>query len=370
MAKNEKKNKENKRRLLLLILLLVVTVVMLSTATYAWFTSNKVVNVDDLNVNVRAVNGLEISADAIEWGTIIDKDDLIGASSNYNNEINQLPDSLGHASTVLSLTNAGLMQMYDGIVVSNCPGGGTDCDNPTYTLSTRLANEGRCYDSDGKGNTNSSAVPKCTSTNAHFMAFDIFLKVDRDDTQLYLTANADVLDTSASGNDLGIKNTTRVAFVVEGYMDSTTYYGITDDDYSTIQDARNGSGTVKLWEPNAGSHTVRGVRNASTYYGITSLSAGDSNSPVAYDGVNKEFNDVPLTETRVASGTYGSNFTAMSPDIVTNAGGQGRTNNELIVLNNGVTKVRVYFWVEGNDVDTENTATGSDMKLNLEFSIA
>ena len=40
-----------------------------------------------------------------------------------------------------------------------------------------------------------------------------------------------------------------------------------------------------------------------------------------------------------------------------------------IYLSAGVTKVRVYYWVEGQDVDTENNASGSSMKLGLEFTI-
>ena len=35
----------------------------------------------------------------------------------------------------------------------------------------------------------------------------------------------------------------------------------------------------------------------------------------------------------------------------------------------GVTKFRIYWWVEGQDVDAENNATGTAMRLNLEFAI-
>ena len=61
-SKNEEKQKNTKRRLLLLILLLVLSVLCLTVSTVAWFTSNKRVSVDELQVNVSAVNGLEISA--------------------------------------------------------------------------------------------------------------------------------------------------------------------------------------------------------------------------------------------------------------------------------------------------------------------
>ena len=35
----------------------------------------------------------------------------------------------------------------------------------------------------------------------------------------------------------------------------------------------------------------------------------------------------------------------------------------------GVTKLRIYFWVEGQDIDTENNAAGYKMSLNLQFTI-
>ena len=38
-------------------------------------------------------------------------------------------------------------------------------------------------------------------------------------------------------------------------------------------------------------------------------------------------------------------------------------------LNNGVTKFRVYMWVEGQDIDAENFASGSYLEYNLSFSL-
>lgn len=369
MAKNEKRNRDNgRRRLLLLILLLALTLCVATFSTYAWFTSNKKVNVDDLDVDVRAVNGLEISADAINWGVKIDKDDLI--SNAWTGHKNQLPDSLGHASSAKNLTSDNLLQMFDGVVATNCPDGGTDCDNPTYTLTTSSASESRCYDSDGQHNSNSSAVPKCSSLDKHLMAFDIFLKVDRDGTTLYLTENANVANTSV--DDLGIKNTARVAFVVQGNISSLDYRnGVNGvEGYTVAQNLQNGEQVI-FWEPNFDEHTIAGVAAARQFYDIEGITAGTGNSALAYDGVTAAIptnSPIPLNETRAS--LHSSYFAPVSIDITSPAKDNERVRqSSKIVLNNGVTKVRVYFWVEGQDVDTENTATGSNMKLNLEFSI-
>lgn len=362
MKKQNEKNESNnrKKRLLLLLLLLVLSISLLGVATHAWFTSNKKVNVGDINVDVRAVNGLEISADAVNWGVKIDKDDLI-ETPEYTSQINQLPDSLGAVSTIKELTDANLLKMFDGTVATNCPDGGTECDDPTYTLTTKEATETRCFDSDSKGAANATAVPNCSGQ--HVLAFDIFLKVDRDDTTLYLTENAGVFNTSM--NDLGIKNTTRVAFVVQGHMDSETYR-TSDTAVADIQAMQNGEQVI-LWEPNYDAHTSAGVAAAKQFYAIEGLTAGTGNSLQKYQGVSTNIT-TPILLTETNSTVNPDYFADVTPDITSPAEGSVRQSSK-ITLQSGVTKVRVYFWVEGQDVDTENTATGSDMKLALEFSI-
>ena len=37
-------------------------------------------------------------------------------------------------------------------------------------------------------------------------------------------------------------------------------------------------------------------------------------------------------------------------------------------LSAGVTKIRVYMWVEGQDVDCENGASGTDITFDLQFT--
>ena len=42
---------------------------------------------------------------------------------------------------------------------------------------------------------------------------------------------------------------------------------------------------------------------------------------------------------------------------------------EMFQLKAGITKVRIYMWVEGQDVDCENTASGSNIAFDVKFSI-
>ena len=41
----------------------------------------------------------------------------------------------------------------------------------------------------------------------------------------------------------------------------------------------------------------------------------------------------------------------------------------LMQLSRGVTKIRIYMWVEGQDVDCENNASGGNIEFNLGFTI-
>ena len=50
----KKKNKKRRYRLFYLLLLLFITTITLSFSSYAWFTTNRLVKIDLLNVNVRA----------------------------------------------------------------------------------------------------------------------------------------------------------------------------------------------------------------------------------------------------------------------------------------------------------------------------
>ena len=62
-------------------------------------------------------------------------------------------------------------------------------------------------------------------------------------------------------------------------------------------------------------------------------------------------------------------FADVTPNISTTAAGILPTKYEkLFDLKAGVTKVRIYMWVEGQDVDCEDNASGGAVAYNLQFS--
>ena len=53
----ENKKKRRKRKILIALLLFLFTGILFSTSTYAWFTANRTVTIEQLDVNVGAESG-------------------------------------------------------------------------------------------------------------------------------------------------------------------------------------------------------------------------------------------------------------------------------------------------------------------------
>lgn len=66
-----------------------------------------------------------------------------------------------------------------------------------------------------------------------------------------------------------------------------------------------------------------------------------------------------------------TSFTAITPSYVTESGANGvlKAEQNIFTLTAGITKARVYMWIEGQDVDCENTASGTDISFNLQLQV-
>ena len=349
MSKVNKK-KRNKR-LRSLVLLLFLTIVMLSTATYAWFTSNRTVKIDTINVNIAATSGLQISADAITWKSILSNSDLTGAISTYSGSTNNLTATMGPVSTAGTVQN-GLMKFYSGSVEGDANG-----DMALTTLST--ADDGNLY-----------------------VVFDIFLKTDTAAT-VYLEKGSGVTPSTAQ-DDKGLQNAARYAFLTEGNGASTTAP-------ATAQGWKTGTAsTLTIIEPNYDVHTSTGVDNAKRYYGYNDTTAPGQTgaNPVPYYGVDAAVSQILLGSTNppgLSSPT--ANFATVQGTIFkTDAAystaangfkyiqgnGSAQTGTYVPLFNQlaaGITKVRVYMWVEGQDIDCENNASGTNLSYKISLTL-
>lgn len=329
MTKDKRKKKSKK--IFIAILMILFSGVVLTASTYAWFTANKTVTVEQIEVNVAASNGLQISVDATNWKTLISNADIQGAGTTYTGAVNQLPTtSIVPTSSIGEIDTAtGFMKMFKGDIISNATG--------TNILKAERSTETH------------------STTTGDFIAFDLFFQVT-EDTPVYLTDASNVIAVDASK---GIENAARVAFVEQGNAAAGTAVG-------TVQALKSdGTTPAIIWEPNTDVHKPAAVVAALSTYGITTSEAGAAR--INYNGVKAP---IPEGENIPLNSTDEKYFSAVTPKLTSVAAGIPDTGYlSLFTLKAGTTKVRIYMWVEGQDVDCENNASGSSLAYNLQFSV-
>lgn len=339
MAKNKKltkaqqrkeQEKRKKKRIILLILLVLVMIVMLSASSFAWFSSNKHATIDSIDINVATVTGLQVSVDAINWDNIVTKEQIINAPLTYPRAINQLPDTLANVSTAGNIGSDGTLDMFYGVTTEEKNGG--------FTLTTVKQTEIEC-----------TGDEECV--DKHYIAFDIFLLVTTPAT-IGITANSSVMP-QPDAQDKGAQNAARVGFVVEGTVGA--------GNPGAAQNLRADGGKAYIWEPNYDMHSQTGIRNARDIYGITTTASGAPR--LAYKGVNQEF----ATPVYIDQTDRSSYFTSVNPDVATPQ--HFEANQTLLHIPTGITKIRVYMWLEGQDVDMENYVAASKLRYDLELAM-
>lgn len=332
MEKRNSKKRKKSKKIFIAILMILFTGVILTASTYAWFTANKTVTVSEIDVNVTTSEGLQISTDASAWKTVISNDDI--TTVTYPGNTNQLPKetaTIKPTSTIGEIDGAtGFMKMFVGTVESN--------DSGNYILTAE------------------QSVETKSTTTGDFVVFDLFFQTNAAAT-VYLTSSSSVI---ASKTATGIQNAARVGFVVQGHAAAGT-------DATTIRALKNdGTGSVPaiIWEPNNDVHTAAAVKHAADVYQISTQQAGAPK--LAYKGVKKDISKTANIPLNSAETEY---FADVTPNISTTVTGIPTTKYERVFdLEAGVTKVRIYMWVEGQDVDCEDNASGGAVAYNLQFS--
>lgn len=325
MSKKSKRKNNLKESIILLILLLLLLV----SSTYAWFTANQNVTISTIDVTIEASNGIQISTDALKWKAIITNEDI--TTNAYSGHKNELPKSIVPVSTIGKIDTNGYMEMYKGTVTANETTG-------EYELKATKAEE----------------------STGQFIAFDVFIKADTD-TPLQLT-DASYVKAEADSTDKGIKQASRVAFVIQGNAATGT-------NASTLTSLKaTADSPLYIWEPNSNLHTAAAVAHAQGTYGISTTSDGNAEA-ITYYGIKNEISTaVKLKDT---AGTDQTNFAKVTPTYVTKTNSDGKITaaQDIFTVSAGVTKIRMYMWIEGQDVDCENTASGTDITFNVQFTV-
>lgn len=331
MAKRKETKKENKRKrkILLALLLVVFTGIILTANTYAWFTSNKTITVDAIDVQVTTANGIQVSTDATNWKTVITNTDLnntLLASTLYPTNTNQLPfkstSNLIAPVSTGGTVQSGKLKMYLGELGTN------SSDNTVLTSTASVETKG---------------------ASGNFVAFDLFFLVTQN--SVVKLGSGSSVTTSTGATNKGLKNAARVAWINEGNASA--------GDVSSAQGLASGT-TALIWEPNNNVHTDAAIADALSTYGASITS---TTQVANYYGVDAA---IPAPGVILNPITPGTNFKQVTPGLKTQDGAL-TTDQNWFTLNAGITKVRFYLWVEGQDYDCENNASGDAISFNMNF---
>lgn len=332
----------NKKKLLSAFLMLLITAVALTTASYAWFTENTTVTVSDLDVQVDATNGIQISTDGITWKTSIATTDITSgysftaADESTVTDTNQLPSKLvavssGGVVTTTAGVNKGKLELFRGAI-----------DSTT-----------------GTNYLTSEATREAKGTSGDFIVFDLFIQTTIDE-DVYLSTGSNVVAKQGT-QDKGLKNAARVAFLNEG----TVAVGSSQEAITT----QSGATTAWIWEPNSDFHTAAGIANYVSVYGNTGVPTSTTimaNYP-AFIAAFAVGDHVPLSANAT---THATDFATVTPDLKTPViiAASSHLFAAATKIPAGVTKLRIYMWVEGQDIDCENNASGTDITFKLQLS--
>ena len=329
ISKKEMEEQKKRKRKQLLLILLLFLFGILGTVTYAWFSSDTKLYIDAMDIHIETMSGIQVSTNAINWSNNVTKDDIIDAIKTYPNATNQLPETLAGCSTDGGMSNTGLNMFY---------GSTREVRDQGFYLTAYKQTEINCVGDE-----------ECAGK--HYIAFDLFVLLN-EPADLVVTYNSYVKNISEEV--LGGENSARVGFVNLGTQTDTVNSVRAQNLFNATQNA--------IWEPNYDTHTEHGIENAKSIYGITTTATGAARLP--YKGVNSEITGVGVPLSGTDSDPH---FSTVNPKITTTKEFTG--DQDMLTLQRGITKLRIYFWLEGQDVDMENEVSGGELEFKLELAI-
>lgn len=369
------------RRIRSLIIISVIAAVVLSVSTYAWFIGMRTVNVASFDVEIKSTESLMLSLDGAHWASQINISETLLDTVSYTGHTNNWPELIPVSTVGAMDSNVSRMILYEKSSYTASPGG--------YRIMTsRVENrpsEGAT--SDGDGYVVFDLFVRNFSGNDYILGED-----QADEEAIYLTTDSKAivsLNGSEGVDGTGIENTVRVAFtqigrVIGTQMDEDIITGITCA--GNVENEVTGlCRNAQIWEPNDRAHVdaaisyynnsclqrtaVTGAYNETPCKTITPAPAnyyhtyavndeiGSGDKVDIYDGTDyNNFASAKLTEfdyftdtEKNLAGTLRPTFMTLSP--------------------NSVTKLRVYIYIEGQDIDNYNfSEIGRKIAINFGFT--
>ena len=398
-----KKNKNNKIKRL--ILMCCLSSILLVASTYAWFIGMKNVTVSQFDIKIAATEGLELSVDGKTW---------------YNDS--STPLDAKNATAYVGNTNT----WAEGGLIPMSTVGDTDASKSEMILfekASLTATKGGYRLLASRVNYPATGADDLKEGKG-YVAFDLFIRNISgeeyyqtnnvaNEEAIYLTNDSKVTISKNGGiAGTGIENSVRVGFVQIGRVEQQT---ATEDQITSIKcaDVKDDEGnltttsicrTATIWEPNNTAH----VQNAINWYEeacqkriysttvddiaydletkCKTVVNGTENNTYAianeleiedyvdvYDGADYNYLSNNTVDSEVYyAGEDKSDYKLVDMDYFTDTENleTGVNRPEIMTLApNSITKVRVYVWIEGQDVDNYDfSSLGGQVSVNFGFT--
>lgn len=404
MGKKKTKTKRNSE-LKIIFFIILVALALFIVSTYAWFSTQRNVSITNLNGTVEVAEGLEISLDAKTWSNGIvlgdGADQLSIIEDAYPNHRNISPVEMLPVSTLGSLTGTAMdSKMLDIKMLRG------KINNSVELSEIQFMNETLALDHEKKNHNSSNAQ------YPGYFAFDIFLKNSSKDVkvadELQLNYDSAVKITDSANETTGLQNTVRVAFARYGSTSASegNWSGVADVRIESQTEILKATGVtnqdvyitdVAIWEPNSSDHAEYIVTNnnkitwsASEHYGTYNDSEarylfGTTTQMPTYallgaaEGQSNKISNIydwsgTNSKTLAKQNTLQTTTTKDEDDNTVyeikegvqhlKSATDGTTN--FTIAPNSIVRLRVYVWLEGQDIDCINWASyGGGITVNI-----
>ena len=374
-----------------LVFICVLSAILLTVSTYAWFIGMQTVRVNPFDVEIAATDGLALSVDGVTFSDTVtingEKESVDAVKAAYATNTNSWT-KLKPVSTIGTMdfeTNGSRMILFEKSSLTAQTGG-------YRLLSEQLVNNG---EKEAEG----------------YVAFDLFVKNlsgekyyagnnEANEEAIYLTYDSAVTVGTSGFANTGIENSVRVAFAQIGRAkadkDSSVFQALSCDGADNTDESQPTGICRKatIWEPNDTKHVANAIswynkscaKRAGEDESCTALTDGTATTTyaVAKAITENSADDDRDYEVDIYDGHNGyqqsitdgylnavDTFTETERGIAGNADTPtGEKRNVFMTLApNSVTKVRVYVYIEGQDLDNYDFAQlGKAIKVNFGFT--
>jgi len=390
-----KRTKKSTRRIKNLALICTLSSFVFIVATYAWFIGMRTVNVNSYDVEIAVTDSLLLSLDGKKWDTSVNingtnfNDDKVVYSGNTNS---------WSKGGLIPVSSVGQMDSGASRMILYEKGSLTTTEGGYRLMASRVVN-----DADAAGEAKG------------YVAFDLFVKnfsgteyytenKVANEEAIYLTTDSEVKIAGDGVQDTGIENSVRVAFAQVGRVsakttDPSVITGITCDTKNSVTGICR---TAQIWEPNEKDHVDGAISNYNASCGKRNAKDGDGKelkdvfATGAYGtkgtcGEIKDDTAYPtyairreITETSLVDVYDGKEFNGYETNTYSETNATAPldkydtfTNEEkdlvgnqrptfITLAPNSITKVRVYIYIEGQDIDNYDMAS-IGKKISIAF---